>query len=63
MSARTALGRLLAGTGYSYTFVGPQSVRIVRARAHRAARSCPAKSALVARGAHSSGNRPRSRSL
>jgi iron complex outermembrane receptor protein len=31
MTARTALRRLLAGTGYGFTFVGPRTVRIVRA--------------------------------
>jgi iron complex outermembrane receptor protein len=31
MTARTALTRLLAGTGYGFTFVGPRTVRIVRA--------------------------------
>jgi outer membrane receptor protein involved in Fe transport len=31
MSVRAALGRLLAGTGYSFTFVDARTVRIVRA--------------------------------
>lgn len=31
MSARAALSRLLAGTGYGFRFVGPRTVRIVRA--------------------------------
>lgn len=33
MSLRSALDRLLAGTGYTYRFVGPQAVRVVRAPA------------------------------
>ncbi|MEA3012527.1 MAG: hypothetical protein QOD42_1072 [Sphingomonadales bacterium] len=32
MSVRAALGRLLAGSGYSFTFVDAHTVRIVRAR-------------------------------
>ena len=31
MPAQTALSRLLAGTGYGFTFVGPRTVRITRA--------------------------------
>jgi outer membrane receptor protein involved in Fe transport len=40
MSARAALTRLLDGTGYGFRFVGPRTVRIVRAR--RIARPRPA---------------------